>query len=461
VSQAEVEVAGGNRCGQAIARVVRLLGGAQERQEWQVLSQGIQLREGVVAGAVVYDHPARGEQLLRGHGTRHALDVRSLVAHRRDDQDPGLELRSASGWLGLFHAQATSREGRFFAVDLAIVVVSANDARWLQGCLSSVYAHAGGVALEVVVVDNASTDGTRELVREGFPEARVVSSPNLGFAYGNNRGLERTRARYVLLLNPDTEILEGTFAELLTALDARPEVGVAGVRQVGSEGELLPTIRRFPNAMRALGEALGSERWPLRPAWAGERVLDPEAYAREGDCDWVVGSFMIARREALLAAGALDERFFLYCEEPDLCLRVARAGWRVRYLPDMTIRHHAEKGGVRPRMVAQEAFARRQYARKHFSRTHRALYLGALGLRYGLRAALSAGERDRDGLAREASVRALAALSGSWPPRPPFTAPPPTALSSSPLLAAPSPAALPPPPQAAASADRCCEEAPT
>jgi N-acetylglucosaminyl-diphospho-decaprenol L-rhamnosyltransferase len=346
-------------------------------------------------------------------------------------------------------------------VDLAIVVVSANDARWLQGCLSSVYAHAGGVALEVVVVDNASTDGTRELVREGFPAARVLSSPNLGFAYGNNRGLERTRARYVLLLNPDTEILAGTFAELLTALDARPEVGVAGVRQVGSEGELLPTIRRFPNAMRALSEALGSERWPLRPSWAGERVLDPAAYAREGDCDWVVGSFMIARREALLAAGALDERFFLYCEEPDLCLRVARAGWRVRYLPDMTIRHHAEKGGVRPRMVAQEAFARRQYARKHFSRTHRALYLGALGVRYGMRAALPSGERDRDGLAREASVRALAALSGSWLSRPPFMAPPPTALSSSPLLAASSPADLPPPPQAPALADRCCEEAPT
>jgi GT2 family glycosyltransferase len=303
-------------------------------------------------------------------------------------------------------------------MDLAVVIVSANDARWLPACLSSVYAHAGAIALEAIVVDNASTDGTSELVRDRFPDARLVQSPNLGFAYGNNRALEGTRARYVLLLNPDTEILEGTLAEVVAMLDAQPEVGVAGVRQVGGDGALLPTIRRFPNAMRALGEAFGSECWPVHPAWAGERVLDPDAYAQTGDCDWVVGSFLLARREALLAAGVLDERFFLYSEEPDLCLRVRQAGWRVRHLPTMTIRHHAGKGGMRPRMVAQEAFARRQYARKHFSRPHRALYLGALGVRYGLRAMLPP---------RRGGVRALATLSGRTAP--PFVAPPPTALS--------------------------------
>lgn len=311
----------------------------------------------------------------------------------------------------LLHAQATCGGPRSFTVDLAVVVVSANDARWLEDCLSSVYAHAGAIELETIVVDNASTDGTRELVEDRFPQARVVSSPNLGFAYGNNRGLERTRARYVLLLNPDTEILEGTLAELVALLDETPEVGIAGVRQLDGAGALLPTIRRFPNALRALGEALVSERWPLRPAWAGERVLDPRAYARAGDCDWVVGSFLLARREALLAAGVLDERFFLYSEEPDLCLRVTRAGWRVRYEPQMTIRHYAGKGGVRPRMVAQEAFARRQYARKHFSRVHRALYLAALRLRYRLRG----------------RTLALRALGGR--PTPPFMTPPAQALA--------------------------------
>ncbi|HSZ05132.1 MAG TPA: glycosyltransferase family 2 protein [Solirubrobacteraceae bacterium] len=310
-------------------------------------------------------------------------------------------------------------------VDLAIVVVSANNAHWLERCLSTAIEHAGKATLEVIVVDNASTDGTRELVESRFPQARVVSSPNNGFAYGNNRGLEQARARYLLLLNPDTEVIDGTFDELTKALDARPRVGLVGVRQVSANGTLWPTMRRFPNPARALGEALFSERWPIHPAWAGERVLDERAYAFERQCDWTSGSFMLARREALLGAGLLDERFFLYSEEPDLCLRIRRAGWEVRHLPQMTIVHHAGKGGVQPRMVAQDAYARRQFAHKHFGGVRRRLYLSALGVRHILRGVSACGV---DGAAgREAARRALLTLAGRG--EPPFCEPPPTAVA--------------------------------
>jgi hypothetical protein len=313
------------------------------------------------------------------------------------------------------------------AHDLAIVIVSANDAHWLEPCLSTVFAHAGGASLDVVVVDNGSTDGTSELVQSRFPHVRLIRSQNRGFGHGNNRGLETTSARYALFLNPDTEVLEGTFAELVELLDRRPEVGLVGARQITPDGTIFPTIRRFPSAARALGEALACERWPMHPAWAGERVLDPDAYEREYECDWTSGSFMLARREALLSAGFLDERFFVYAEEPDLCLRVKRAGWSVRHIPDMTILHHARKGGIRPRMIAQEAFARRQYAQKHFSRPHRALYLSAVGARHLIRAV--GGKSDGDGEARvhrAASRRAIATLLGRA--EPPFGEPPPTAL---------------------------------
>jgi N-acetylglucosaminyl-diphospho-decaprenol L-rhamnosyltransferase len=312
------------------------------------------------------------------------------------------------------------------AADLAVIVVSTNEAHWLERCLSTVFDHAGGATLEVIVVDNASTDGTRELVESSFPQARVVSSPNRGFAYGNNRGLEQTSARFQLLLNPDTEIVEGEFGELIDLLDARPQVGLAGVRQVTADGELWPTIRRFPSVTRALGEALFSEHWPVSPAWAGERVLDWSAYEREVECDWTSGSFMLARREALLSSGLLDERFFIYSEEPDLCLRIKRAGWQVRHLPQMTIVHHAGKGGVRPRMVAQDAYTRKQYARKHLRPVHRGLYLSALGVRYLIRVA-SAHAASADGAARrEGALRALSALLGRADP--PFTKPPATAV---------------------------------
>ena len=158
--------------------------------------------------------------------------------------------------------------------DLAIIVISTNEAHWLGPCLSTVYDHAGTATLDVIVVDNESTDGTREFVESSFPQARVVTSHNGGFGYANNRGWESANARYALFLNPDTEIVDGTFGELVDALDARPEVGLAGVRQVTGDGELYPSMRRFPNAARALGEALCSERWPVHPSWAGERVID-------------------------------------------------------------------------------------------------------------------------------------------------------------------------------------------
>ncbi len=311
-------------------------------------------------------------------------------------------------------------------IDLAIVVVSANDAQWLERCLTTVFNHAGSASVEVVVVDNASTDGTREIVESRFPHVRTIISPNRGFAYGNNRGLERLHARYLLLLNPDTEVIDGTFGELVEFLDANQQVGVAGVRQVKPDGSLCLSIHRFPTVTRALGEALFSERWPVHPTWAGERELDPAAYEHESDCDWPTGSFMLIRREALLSAGLLDERFFLYCEEPDLCLRIKRAGWRVLHLPAMTIVHHAGKGGIQPRMLAQEAYARRQYAYKHFKRSYRTLYLLAIGARHLIRT-FTAHAAGTDRVAhRHAAKRALLTLTGRSGP--PFGPPPATAV---------------------------------
>lgn len=311
-------------------------------------------------------------------------------------------------------------------IDLAIVIVSANDAHWLERCLSTVFDHAGEATLEVIVVDNASTDGTRDLVESRFPHVRVLSGPNRGFAYGNNRGLEQARARYLLMLNPDTEVIDGTFGELVRELDSRPQVGVVGVRQIKPDGTPCRTIHRFPSFTRALGEALSYERWPVHPAWAGEREMDPDAYERERECDWPTGSFMLVRREALLSAGLFDERFFLYSEEPDLCLRIKRAGWQVLYLPRMTIVHHSGKGGIQPRMEAQDAYARKQYARKHFSTTYRRLYLAALAARYLLRAGGARAGRADEIARREGARRALLTLTGRA--EPPFGAPPITAI---------------------------------
>ena len=189
--------------------------------------------------------------------------------------------------------------------DLAVIIVSTNEAHWLRPCLSTLFATLGNVKTDVVVADNSSTDGTRELVETDFPGARVVTCTNYGFGHANNRGLMTTDARYVLFLNPDTEIRTGTFEELVAYMDAAPHVGLVGVKQITADGELFPTIRRFPNAIRAASEALGSERYPIRSSWMGERELDLTRYELEVSCDWTSGSFMLARREALDRRGDL------------------------------------------------------------------------------------------------------------------------------------------------------------
>ncbi len=310
--------------------------------------------------------------------------------------------------------------------DLAIVIVSTNEAKWLEPCLSTIFDSAGTASLDIVVVDNDSSDGTREFVESRFPSARVVDSQNHGFSHANNRGVATCDAKYVLFLNPDTEIVEGTFSDLLKEMEDRPAVGLAGVRQLTGDGTLWPTIRYFPSVSRAFGEALAAERWPVQKRWLGERELDMGLYQREQPCDWTSGSFLLARQEALMSSGLLDERFFIYSEETDLCLRIKQAGWDIHHLPGMTIVHHAGKGGVRPRMVAQEAYGRRQYAEKHFSRPARFAYMTAVMARHVIRA-LTPGTGSEAVARRQAARRAIATLLGRA--EPPFGTPPPTALA--------------------------------
>ena len=186
---------------------------------------------------------------------------------------------------------------------LSVIIVSANSAGWLRPCLTTVFERAGDVELDVVVVAAGCTDETVPLVEREFPEARTISCANRGFAYANNQALRTVNADWVLLLNPDTEILESSFADLIDRLDSRPTVGLVGVRQLTADGQVFPTIRRFPNAMRSLFEALGSERFPIRTSWLGERELDLRVYERDVACDWTSGSFMLIRWEALQSAG--------------------------------------------------------------------------------------------------------------------------------------------------------------
>jgi hypothetical protein len=243
----------------------------------------------------------------------------------------------------------------------------------------------------------------------------VVASENRGFAYANNRGLEVADAPWILFLNPDTRILSGTLEQLVSSLRARPSVGLVGVKQIDENGVMDPTMRRFPNAVRTLFESLGAERLPFHATWMGQRVLDASLYDRETACDWTVGSFMLARKAAIDDVGGMDERFFLYCEETDLCRRMRQAGWDVVHLPQMTIFHQSSRV-MSDSLNRQMAFARRQYMAKHFRPLHRAAGNAALGLGYAIRS-IAPGRSPGSGRRRASARAALATLLG-------FAAPP-------------------------------------
>jgi|HubBroStandDraft_6_1064221.scaffolds.fasta_scaffold00641_4 GT2 family glycosyltransferase len=282
--------------------------------------------------------------------------------------------------------------------DLSVIVVTHGRTELALATLRSAHAAAGALDVQWLVVDSGSTDDTPDAVERYFPDASVLRCANIGFAAANNRALPLARGRYVLLLNPDVEIVSGTFADLLDTLDARPEVGIASVIQQGADAKLQHSIRCYPSPRRAFGEALALP-------WRGwrEEEQTPSRYREERSVDWLVGAFLIARSEAVRDIGGLDERFFLYSEETDWCYRARAAGWDVRHLPQMIVTHHTATTYA-PDLAAQLSYAKLLFAHKHYRRARASAIHAALAVRHLVRARLAA-ER-----------HALAVVTGVAPP---------------------------------------------
>jgi GT2 family glycosyltransferase len=307
---------------------------------------------------------------------------------------------------------SSSQSGQF---DVCAIVVSHNSREWLDAALGTLAEHAGGVSLEVIVVDNGE-DGAGDYAASRYPFVRAIRCENRGFGHANNRGLAHANARFVLFLNPDTEFVAGDLDALVTAMERMPDVGLAGVRQLNGDDALAASMRRFPSVGRALAEALPVERVPLAGRLLGERELNLARYGQVSECDWTSGSFMFARAATLEQSGGFDEQFFLFSEETDLCWRIRWDGWRIVHLPDVTIRHHEQEHGANTRLWAQSAYARLQFARKNLS--HPRLYRAALALRYGLRLCLYSLPGRREAARRGASRAALEAVLRDRAPLP-------------------------------------------
>jgi GT2 family glycosyltransferase len=226
---------------------------------------------------------------------------------------------------------------------LSIIIVSFNCRSLLAQCLDSLESHRSDVDLDVIVVDNGSTDGTAEVARR--PNVRLIEvGSNAGFAAANNLAIPRARGRFLLFLNPDTIVPPGALRSLVEAFEARPEIGMLGCKLTLPGGGLDHAAKRgFPSPAAALAYFTGLSR--LRPGstrlaqyTAGH--LDPD---EEHRVDAINGAMMLVRREALADVGPMDEDYWLYMEDLDWCYRFWRAGWPVLYWPGVEIVH--VKGG--------------------------------------------------------------------------------------------------------------------
>lgn len=221
------------------------------------------------------------------------------------------------------------------SVDVTVAVVNWNTKDELRECLASVIAHYTGFTYEIVVVDNASEDGSPEMVREAFPQVRLIANrENVGFARANNQVLNDCRGRYVLLLNSDTVTFDNSVKRLVDHLDAHPRVGIAGGRLINRDQTFQASHARFPSIGTELLLVTGLGRRLYRGFFPSYGEVDRPCRA-----DWVGGAFLMARREAIEAVGGLDEAFFMYSEETDWCYRMHKAGWEVHHVPDAVVIH--------------------------------------------------------------------------------------------------------------------------
>lgn len=248
--------------------------------------------------------------------------------------------------------------------DLSIIIVSWNVSALLKACLHSIGVHD---SIEIIVVDSGSSDDTVEMMRSTFPNVKLLAQgDNLGFTRCNNIGLAASSGRYVLLLNPDTEVIGDALEQMIAYLDAHPEVGIVGPHTLNSDGSHQSTRRRFPTLAVGLFESTWLQ------ALAPTALLD-RYYVREQaddatcEVDWVQGSALMARREVYEQIGGLDEGYVMYSEEMDWCKRAKLAGWRVAYLGSARIIHHggksSEQANARKHIWFQESKLR--YFRKY------------------------------------------------------------------------------------------------
>jgi N-acetylglucosaminyl-diphospho-decaprenol L-rhamnosyltransferase len=253
--------------------------------------------------------------------------------------------------------------------DLSVVIVTYRSREDIASCLQSVKAAVAGIHAEIVVIDNASGDGTVEIA-QAESGVRVVALPqNVGFSAGINAGLRATTGRYVWWVNPDGRLIDGSVRDVLAWMDDHPDVGIIGGKILDPDGTVQRSARSFPSYGAALGHRYSLlTRWFPGNPWSRRYLRGEATFTHPEPVDWVSGACVLHRRAVSEALHGLDEQFFMYVEDVDFCLRAWKAGWKVYFHPGIVMEHAvggSSKQVNRPMILARHRSMWRYY-RKHF-----------------------------------------------------------------------------------------------
>lgn len=302
---------------------------------------------------------------------------------------------------------------------MSISIVNWNTCELLKNCIESIYKETSNIQFEIILIDNASSDDSVEMVKSDFPGIILIeNSRNRGFAAANNQGIRISTGRYVLLLNSDTIVCDNAIEETVQYADKHPEAAVVGCQVWESADTIQMTCFRFPSVANLFLSSFG-----LATVFKRNRILGREWMLwwkrdSEREIDLVSGMFMLVRREAIEQVGILDERFFMYCEEVDWCYRFRKAGWRILFWPGAKIIHVAG-GSCSSNQVMLKMFVQKQKSLLIFLKKHRSrlsYWLGRLILvfSFSLRVVVCAISLLLKKMARKNARRESAAIQRNW-----------------------------------------------
>lgn len=313
------------------------------------------------------------------------------------------------------------------SIELSIIIVTWNSIDYTRACLESIRRGAPAVDMEIIVVDNNSSDGTADFIQGNFPEVRLIRNQiNEGFARGNNRGIQACCGRYIALINSDVIVHSACLSRLHAFMEANPTIGIAGPAMLGSGGELRRSCMRFPTLWGSFCRALALDSVFKHSAFFARLLMGDFRHDRVMDVEVLNGWFWIVRREALQPVGELDERFFMYGEDIDWCFRFFSAGWRVVFYPEAEATHYggASSANAPTRFYVEMQKANVEFWKKHHGHVASCVYLAIQWLHqilrvvgYGVTYLLTSKSRISVTHKLRRSVKCLHELARSSPPR--------------------------------------------